>query len=77
MLKSMLIAKCLSRCGMIPDISTGEAAVKDVFETYFPHHKFDEWNTHVSDDVVQHFLNQARGAGTIRVNFFIEDLWDL
>lgn len=76
MLKSTLIAKCLTRCGMLPDIATGEAAVRDIFEEYFPRHSFEKWNTHLDDDVIQHYLEASRGAGTIKVNFFIEDLWD-
>ncbi len=77
MLKSTLIATCLSRCGMIPDTSVGEVAVHEIFEKYFPRHSFKEWNTSLTDDVVQHFLDASKDAGTIRVNFFIEDLWDL
>lgn len=77
MIKSTLIATCLFRCGMLPDVASGEAAVRDIFEEYFPRHNFDKWNTELSTEVVQHYLEAARGAGTIKVNFFIEDLWDL
>lgn len=76
MLKSTLIAKCLTRCGMLPDIAAGETAVRDIFEEYFPRHSFEKWNTHLDDDVIQHYLEASREAGTIKVNFFIEDLWD-
>lgn len=69
MLKSTLIAKCLTRCGMLPDIAAGETAVRDIFEEYFPRHSFEKWNTHLDDDVIQHYLEASRGAGTIKVNF--------
>lgn len=56
MLKSTLIAKCLYQCSMIPDISTGEAAVESIFSEYFPKHNYKNWNTHISDETVKFFL---------------------
>ncbi|WP_419879978.1 hypothetical protein [Klebsiella pneumoniae] len=77
MLKSTLIAKCLHKNNMISDVPTGEAAVESIFGEYFPGHSYKKWNTQISDEVVNHFLNAARGAGTIRVDSFIKDLWSL
>ena len=77
MLKSTLIAKCLHQNNMIPDVKTGEAAVESIFGEYFPGHSYKKWNTLISDEVVNHFLREARGAGTIRVDSFIKDLWSL
>ncbi|EDQ6994609.1 hypothetical protein J3188_003042 [Salmonella enterica] len=77
MLKSTLIAKCLHQNNMIPDVKTGEAAVESIFSEYFPGHSYKKWNTLISDEVFNHFLREARGAGTIRVDSFIKDLWSL
>lgn len=77
MLKSTLIAKCLYQCSMIPDISTGEAAVESIFSEYFPKHNYKNWNTHISDETVKFFLKASSNSSQIRVNLFIEDLWNL
>lgn len=77
MLKSTLIATCLYQSRLISDIPTGELAVKNIFDEYFPRYSFDLWNNNLSIDVVNHYLKTAKGASTIRVNLFIEDLWDL
>lgn len=77
MLKSHLIAKCLYQCGMISDIQSGESAVKSIFEEYFPGHSFTKWNTKLPEHISDHFLKMSAGAGTIRVDSFIKDLWDL
>ncbi|HAV2256359.1 TPA: hypothetical protein MC467_004964 [Klebsiella pneumoniae] len=77
MLKSTLIAKCLHQNNMISDVPTGESAVESIFGEYFPGHSYKKWNTHVPDETVNHLLSAARGAGTIRVDSFIKDLWPL
>nr|WP_099123245.1 hypothetical protein [Xenorhabdus sp. KK7.4] len=77
MLKSTLIAKCLLQCRMIPDLGSGEDAVSSIFKEYFPQHSFSKWNTHLSSDIVNHFLQVSKGSSTIRVDSFIKDLWDL
>ena len=77
MLKSTLIAKCLYQCSMIPDISTGEAAVESIFSEYFPKHNYKIWNTNISDETVKFFLKASSNSSQIRVNLFIEDLWNL
>ncbi|WP_407321791.1 hypothetical protein [Dickeya ananatis] len=77
MLKSHLIAKCLYQCGMISDIQSGESAVENIFNEYFPDSSFNKWNTQLPDNVSEHFLRISRGSSTIRVDSFIKDLWDL
>ncbi|EPL7197433.1 hypothetical protein QCW82_003815 [Klebsiella michiganensis] len=77
MLKSTLIAKCLHQNNMISDVQAGEAAVESIFGEYFPGHSYKKWNTPISNEVVNHFLKTARGAGTIHVDSFIKDLWTL
>lgn len=77
MLKSTLIAKCLHQCRLISDVPTGEAAVKSIFEEYFPGYSFTKWNTKLPEHTSDHFLKISAGAGTIRVDSFIKDLWDL
>ncbi|MBD2786310.1 hypothetical protein ID858_15145 [Xenorhabdus sp. DI] len=77
MLKSTLIAKCLLQCYLIQDLATGEGAVESIFEEYFPRHSFSKWNTHLPDNVVSFYLRVSEGSDTIRVDSFIEDLWDL
>lgn len=34
MLKSTLIAKCLTKCQLLPDLNSGENAVREIFEEY-------------------------------------------
>lgn len=77
MLKSTLIAQCLHQCGMISDVPTGEAAVESIFGEYFPGHGYKKWNTQLTDEAANHFLNISRGSSTIRVDSFIKDLWEL
>lgn len=77
MLKATLIAKCLYQNSMISDIPAGEAAVETIFTEYFPGHSFKKWKTAISDEAVSHFLRASMGAGTIRVDSFIKDLWHL
>lgn len=77
MLKSTLIAKCLYQCRMIPDIPTGEAAVESIFSEYFPEHRYKNWNTQISEETANYFLELSSNSGQIRVNLFIKDLWDL
>ncbi|WP_150143413.1 hypothetical protein [Enterobacter bugandensis] len=77
MLKATLIAKCLYQNSMISDISTGETAVESIFTEYFPGHNFKKWNTTIPNEAASHFLRASMGAGTIRVDSFIKDLWHL
>ncbi|CAG9417818.1 hypothetical protein M5X66_09785 [Providencia sp. PROV188] len=77
MLKSTLISKCLYQCNMITDVKGGEYAVQSIFTEYFPKHSFDKWNTELSDDVANRFLDLSKGSSQIRVDSFIKDLWDL
>lgn len=77
MLKSTLIAKCLLQCRMIRDVPTGEAAVQSIFEEYFPGHNFKKWNTLLPEHVSSHYLKASEGSGTIHVDSFIKDLWNL
>lgn len=62
---------------MITDVKEGEHAVQSIFVEYFPKHSFEKWNTKLSDNVVNHFLEASKGSSTIHVDSFIQDLWDL
>ncbi|CAM8681631.1 hypothetical protein LECLMA074M_21965 [Leclercia sp. M-A074-M] len=76
MLKSTLIATCLHQNSLIPDVPTGEAAVKRIFTEYYPGRDFKKWNTQLPDHIVERFLQASRNANTIRVDSFIRDLWN-
>lgn len=76
MLKSTLIAKCLYQNSLISNVETGESAVQSIFEEYFPGHNFSKWNTDLHKEISNHFLKISKGAGTIRVDSFIKDLWN-
>ena len=76
MLKSTLIATCLHQNSLIPDVPTGEAAVKRIFTDHYPGRDFKQWNTHLPDHIVERFLQASRNASTIRVDSFIRDLWN-
>ncbi|EJH6507146.1 hypothetical protein NFY79_005369, partial [Escherichia coli] len=52
-------------------------AVKSIFEEYFPGHDFNKWNTKLPPAVSTRILKATERASTIRVNYFIKDLWDL
>ncbi|MDT8661037.1 hypothetical protein [Escherichia coli] len=77
MLKSTLIAKCLYQNRMVSGISIGESAVKSIFEEHFTGHDFNKWNTKLPPAVSTRILKATERASTIRVNYFIKDLWDL
>ncbi len=55
MLKSTLIATCLHQNSLIPDVPTGEAAVKRIFTEYYPGRDFKKWNTHLPAHIVERF----------------------
>lgn len=76
-LKSTLIAKCLHQCDLVSDVPSGEAAVESIFREYFPDQSFKKWNSPLPDSVINHFLKASQNAGTIRVDSFIKDLWNL
>ena len=61
MRKSALIATCLTHSAMVPDVNAGEAAVRQVFEEYFPCERFESWNSLVIGSAAT--ANQAREIG--------------
>lgn len=76
MFKSTLIAKCLYQNSLVSSVEIGESAVQSIFEEYFPGHNFNKWNTDLPKAISDHFLKISKGAGTIRVDSFIKDLWN-
>ena len=77
MLKSTLISYCLHQCGMIDCVEEGELIVRKIFSVYFPTYSYAKWNTELSFDVTQHFINVSKETDTLMVDTFIQELWKL
>jgi len=77
MLKSTLIAQCLFQCKLVTDIKHAEFKIEEIFSEYFPDDRFEKWNTELPENVIAHYLKESKGAHIIRVDSFIEELWDL
>ena len=67
---------CLTHSAMVPDVNAGEAAVRQVFEEYFPRERFESWNCLVIGSVATAIINGVGCAARISVDLFIADLWD-